>query len=508
MPVFQTAAENAPFDTPTGPVKSQFGYHVILVTHAEPSYAGVATPRCSARSCSRARPTAQKAIDALLKAFKVHVDPRFGTWGHTPNGQGQNVYEVTPPSKPTPSDRRARAPRPCRPPPRPRARRAERRSLHGSCRRSRASSWSGSVRPAPISCSPRPGPRSNASRRGSCARRAIPRSTISPRDGIVLEPLDLLYDRADDLDTVYAAIADRVVETARERGEIVYAVPGSPTIAERSVELVRAAGIDVELIPGISFVDLAWWRLGIDPMHGARVVDGRAFAIDAAGSTGPMLIAQCDSQLVLLRGEARAARVAARRPRGHRAPAARVARRAACSRSRSPTSTATSSPTTSRRCSSTPGAPVWARSWRGCSRSPSGCAVPAAVPWDAAQTHHTLRRHVLEEAYEVVEAIEQLPADAPAGDIPIGAYDALEDELGDLLFQVMIQSVLASEAGAFTVADVARAVHEKLVRRHPHVFGDVRVNDASEVVTNWEQIKKAEKDDTSLVAGVTAGLPR
>jgi tetrapyrrole methylase family protein/MazG family protein len=134
-------------------------------------------------------------------------------------------------------------------------------------------------------------------------------------------------------------------------------------------------------------------------------------------------------------------------------------------------------------------------------RGPGGC------PWDAAQTHHSLRRHVLEEAYEVVEAIEDLPADAPKGDIPPGAYDALEDELGDLLFQVMIQSVLASEAGAFTVADVARAVHTKLVRRHPHVFGDVRVNDASEVVTNWEQIKKAEKDDSSLVAGVTAGLP-
>jgi tetrapyrrole methylase family protein/MazG family protein len=114
---------------------------------------------------------------------------------------------------------------------------------------------------------------------------------------------------------------------------------------------------------------------------------------------------------------------------------------------------------------------------------------------------------VLEEAYEVVEAIEQLPPDAPAGDVPSGAYDALEDELGDLLFQVMIQSVLAAEAGAFTVADVARAVHTKLVRRHPHVFGDVQVNDASEVVTNWEQIKKSEQDDQSLVAGVTAGLP-
>jgi tetrapyrrole methylase family protein/MazG family protein len=134
-------------------------------------------------------------------------------------------------------------------------------------------------------------------------------------------------------------------------------------------------------------------------------------------------------------------------------------------------------------------------------RGPGGC------PWDAAQTHHSLRRHVLEEAYEVAAAIDELPVDAPAGDIPPGAYDALEDELGDLLFQVMIQSVLAAEAGAFTVADVARGVHAKLVRRHPHVFGDVRVSDASEVVTNWEQIKKGEKDDQSLVAGVTAGLP-
>ena len=118
------------------------------------------------------------------------------------------------------------------------------------------------------------------------------------REGIELESLDLLYDSADDLDAVYAAIADRVVETAREQGEIIYAVPGSPTVAERSVELVRAAGLEIELIPGISFVDLAWWRLDIDPMHGARVVDARSFAIDAAGASGPMLLAQCDSRQV------------------------------------------------------------------------------------------------------------------------------------------------------------------------------------------------------------------
>jgi len=326
------------------------------------------------------------------------------------------------------------------------------------------------------------------------------------RDGIDLESLDLLYDQADDLDTVYAAIADRVVETARELGEIVYAVPGSPTIAERSVELVRAAGIDVELIPGISFVDLAWWRLGIDPMHGARVVDARAFAVDAAGSIGPMLIAQADSQLVC--SEVKLALLASLPPEHDITvlqrlglPDERIFTVALAELDRTveldhltslfvDTGNIAVGPELARLVALTERL-----------RGPGGC------PWDAAQTHHSLRRHVLEEAYEVVEAIEALPAEAPSGDIPIGAYDALEDELGDLLFQVMIQSVLASEAGAFTVADVARAVHTKLVRRHPHVFGDVEVRDASEVVTNWEQIKKTEHDDQSLVSGVTAGLP-
>jgi tetrapyrrole methylase family protein / MazG family protein len=326
------------------------------------------------------------------------------------------------------------------------------------------------------------------------------------RDGIDLEPLDLLYDQADDFDTVYAAIADRVVETARERGEIVYAVPGSPTIAERSVELVRAAGIDVELIPGISFVDLAWWRLGIDPMHGARVVDARAFAIDAAGSSGPMLIAQSDSQLVC--SEVKLALLGSL-PAEHEVtvlqrlglPDERIFTVALADLDREvePDHLTSLFVDTGDTAVGPELARLLALTER--LRGPGGC------PWDAAQTHHSLRRHVLEEAYEVVEAIELLPAEAPAGEIPIGAYDALEDELGDLLFQVMIQSVLASEAGAFTVADVARGVHAKLVRRHPHVFGDVRVRDASEVVSNWEQIKKTEHDDQSLVAGVTAGLP-
>jgi uncharacterized protein YabN with tetrapyrrole methylase and pyrophosphatase domain len=118
-------------------------------------------------------------------------------------------------------------------------------------------------------------------------------------------------------------------------------------------------------------------------------------------------------------------------------------------------------------------------------------------------------RHLLEEAYEVAEAIEGLPIDAPGGEQPVaaGAYDALEDELGDLLFQVVIHSVLAREAGAFTIADVVRGIHTKLVRRHPHVFGSVSVDGSDDVVRNWEQIKRGEKATGSLVSGIASNLP-
>jgi tetrapyrrole methylase family protein/MazG family protein len=130
-------------------------------------------------------------------------------------------------------------------------------------------------------------------------------------------------------------------------------------------------------------------------------------------------------------------------------------------------------------------------------RGPGGC------PWDAEQTHHSLTRHLVEEAYEVVEAIDGLPAGAPMDldGLAPGAYDRLADELGDLLFQVFIHATLAAEAGAFTMAEVADGIHEKLVRRHPHVFGEVEVEDADHVTRNWEQIKRGEK----AAAGADAG---
>jgi tetrapyrrole methylase family protein/MazG family protein len=131
-------------------------------------------------------------------------------------------------------------------------------------------------------------------------------------------------------------------------------------------------------------------------------------------------------------------------------------------------------------------------------RAPGGC------PWDREQTHESLRKYLLEETYEVLDAME--------------AGDAREfvSELGDLLLQVVFHSVLAEEAGRFTLADVIESIHSKMVRRHPHVFGNVKAATSAEVLKNWEQLKAKERaaegkpgrgKDESILAGVSRSLP-
>lgn len=131
-------------------------------------------------------------------------------------------------------------------------------------------------------------------------------------------------------------------------------------------------------------------------------------------------------------------------------------------------------------------------------RAPDGC------PWDKVQTHQSIASNMVEEAYEAVDAIE-------ADDVP-----HMVEELGDVLLQVVLQSQIAADAGEFTINDVCRAVNEKIVRRHPHVFGDVQAGDANEVLEVWDQIKMAEKEAADAAvdgtgaapAGLLDGVPR
>jgi tetrapyrrole methylase family protein/MazG family protein len=125
----------------------------------------------------------------------------------------------------------------------------------------------------------------------------------------------------------------------------------------------------------------------------------------------------------------------------------------------------------------------------------------AECPWDREQTHQSLRRHLIEEAYEVLEAIDHL--DVAAGE----GFDHLEEELGDLLFQVVFHAKLAAEEGHFTLADVARGISTKLIGRHPHVFAGAVAGSADDVAAGWEQLKKDEKGRASVMDGIPDALP-
>ena len=325
--------------------------------------------------------------------------------------------------------------------------------------------------------------------------------------GIAFESFDAHYDVAADLDANYRGIVAELIELAGEHGDVVYGVPGNPSVAERTVTLLHDAAargeVSLRVFPGLSFADLAWARLGVDPMDGeARVVDGRA--IEEAELAGPLLIAQCDNdfvvsdvKLALLEHLDAATPVTVLQRLG--LPDEQVASVLLEELDRGAfvpdhlTSLFVDA-----------GAAGAARELVNLFQLARRLRGPGGCPWDAEQTHHSLTRYLLEESYEVVEALEALPADGP---VPSELYAAVEDELGDLLFQVVFHAVIAQESGAFGMAEIARGIHDKLVRRHPHVFGDVVADESSDVLRNWEQIKKDEKGTTSLVEGITPGLP-
>ncbi|HZD64494.1 MAG TPA: nucleoside triphosphate pyrophosphohydrolase [Acidimicrobiales bacterium] len=310
---------------------------------------------------------------------------------------------------------------------------------------------------------------------------------------------DHVYETAATREEVYATIADALAEAAACHGEVVYAVPGSPLVLERSVALLRDDDrVEVVVVPGLSFLDLAWARLGVDPVAaGVRLVDGEAFAVEAAGERGPLLVAQTWGRDVLSE-----VKLAVEDEPG--APVVVMARLGL------------------------PDEAVFEVPWADLDRAVDPdhltslfvpeLAAPVGTelarlgqlirtlrrrcPWDREQTHTSLRRHLVEETYEVLDAIDAL--DRSPGE---AAYRDLAEELGDLLVQVYFHATLAAEAGQFNLADVARGVHDKLVGRHPHVFGDVQADTPDRVRANWEQIKRAEKGRASVMDGIPPSLP-
>jgi tetrapyrrole methylase family protein/MazG family protein len=332
------------------------------------------------------------------------------------------------------------------------------------------------------------------------------RTARHPAAGVVGEvpTFDHLYDEGESIGAVYAAIVEALVTAAAEHGEVLYAVPGSPAVAERTVELLLADDrVAVEVLPALSFADLAWVRLGIDPVErGVRLVDGHRFEIEATGERGPLLVAQCDDRHVL--SDVKLVLGDAAGGAGGDDVAVTVLQRLGL-----------------------PDEEIVELPWPELDRVVrpdhlTSLYVPrlatplasetaafaevvrrlrAECPWDRQQTHQSLRHHLLEESYEVLEALDHLDVEAGEG------FDALEEELGDLLFQVFLHATLATEEGRFTLEDVVRGIRDKLVGRHPHVFGDVTIDSADEVAERWEGLKKAEKGRASVMDGIPATLP-
>ena len=311
---------------------------------------------------------------------------------------------------------------------------------------------------------------------------------------------DHVYESEDSFADVYAHIAGELVHAANESGEVVYAVPGSPLVLERTVATLRGrTDIDLVLHPAVSFLDDVWRALGIDPVESrVRLVDGHEFATAAAGETGPMLVAHThanwvlsdiklcvedpvdDSPVVLLHHVG--------------LPDERIVH------------------TTWSQMDRTIEADHLTSLWIPALTTPVAAemvrfhelarTLRAKCPWDIEQTHRSLVRYLLEETYEVVDAIEALDPDDPKTD------DDFIEELGDLLYQVEFHAAIAEEEGRFTMADVLTRVHDKLVSRHPHVFGDVSVGSSADVESNWDAIKKTEKPErTGIFDGLAESAP-
>jgi tetrapyrrole methylase family protein/MazG family protein len=313
---------------------------------------------------------------------------------------------------------------------------------------------------------------------------------------------DDFYESATSFEELYEAIVSDLVllATSATEANVVYAVPGSPMVAERTVELLlKRTEIEVVLEPAVSVIDLVCTKLGRDPMAtGLRIEDALASGEMLRGP-GPLLVLQTYSQAVLAAFSQRLSADVAVIVLHHLGLEDQqiVTLRASDLQSFSSADHLTS---------------LWIDELR-----TAGTAMDDLVeltrrlrrdcPWDQEQTHASLTRHLLEESYEVIDALEVLTK-AQAENVDVkSAAKHVEEELGDLLFQVIFHAELGDEESQFTLVSIADRVREKLIGRHPHVFAGVLVENSDDVANRWEQLKKKEKQRESITDGIAWQSP-
>ena len=319
------------------------------------------------------------------------------------------------------------------------------------------------------------------------------------RRGIRYETFDECYEEGATFEAVYRRIADACLALAQTT-DLVYAVPGSPLVAEETVRLLRKlapeAGVELNICPAMSFLDVLYTKAEIDPGEGLVVADALR-PETYAGLRLPIIITQVYSRhvasevkLTLMDVFPDDWPVKLLLRLGLPDETVRVIPLYELDRQQDIDHLSTLYvPPLTKETTTFDLQPL--QEVLATLRSPGGC------PWDVLQTHSSLRRYLLEEVYEALEAIDDEDA------------EGLCEELGDVLLQVVFHARIAEESGAFTMQDVIDTVVEKMIRRHPHVFGDIQVEDAAEVVVNWEAIKKREKAGSRkrVLDGISKGLP-
>jgi tetrapyrrole methylase family protein/MazG family protein len=321
-----------------------------------------------------------------------------------------------------------------------------------------------------------------------------------------IHSFDDLYERAATLDEVYPAIAERLVELAATR-PVVYAVPGHPLVGERSVRLALAAarerGIPTRIVAGLSFLEPTLELLELDPIaDGLQIADAIALVANHFGEsarrnpfaertrlvdlTRPSLLTQLDSprlaadvKLALLDFLPPEHRVALVCGAGTSDGTATWLPLVELDRQEVDHLTSLYLP---------PLAPLDdGGAFEGLRYVTMRLRAEGGCPWDREQTHGSLKSTLIEETYEAVEAIDR--------GLESGDWSPLVEELGDLAMNLLLHVQIASEAGEFWLDDVIRGINGKLIRRHPHVFGDLELSDSEAVVANWDRIKRAEKQE-------------
>ena len=311
---------------------------------------------------------------------------------------------------------------------------------------------------------------------------------------------DHLYESGGTFDEVYQRIVETLVEAANRDGEVLYAVPGSPFVLETTVQLLLTDDrVRVTALPAMSFLDRAWALLGIDPVNaGVKLIDGHRFVEQAAGECGPLLVAQVHDKWVM--SDVKLAYEDATGDEEvmilHHLGLAdeRLVRTTwqELDRVHEPDHlTCLYIPRLAN-----PIAGEMQRLHRLARTLRERC------PWDQEQTHASLIKHLIEETYEVVDAVNALDVNDPTTD------QELIEELGDLLYQVEFHATIAEQEGRFTLSEVVNTLHDKLVRRHPHVFGDVQADTADDVVDTWDSVKRTERGESaSIFDGVAKSSP-